>query len=66
MQPRDLHLLRIFDLLPASSIVPVAVAAAVEGTSEKTVRRNHRLIQVSDRRVGVRKSDLLKPREEVA
>lgn len=68
MQSRDLHLLQIFDYLPASAVVPVAVAAAIEGTSEKTVRRNHTLVQVSERRVGVRKRDLLlaMSRREVA
>jgi hypothetical protein len=66
VQPRDLHLLQIFEHLPPSAVVPVAVVAAVDGTSEKTVRRNYKLVQVSDRRVGVRKRVILESQKEVA
>jgi hypothetical protein len=38
----------------------VPVAAAVKGVSDKTIRRNYDLVPVSDRRVGVRKRDLVK------
>jgi hypothetical protein len=58
MKPHDLHLLKLYDDLPNSAVVPVAVAAAVKGVSDKTIRRNHELVPVSNRRVGVRKRDL--------
>ena len=60
MKPHDLHLLKLFDALPGSAVLPVAVAAAVKGVSDKTIRRTYRLIPGSaDRRVGVRKRDLV-------
>jgi hypothetical protein len=59
MKPHDLHLLKLFDDLPGSAVVPVPVAAAVIGVSDKTIRRNYTLVPVSDRRVGVRKRDLV-------
>jgi hypothetical protein len=59
MKPHDLRLLKLFDDLPASAIVPVPVAAAVKGVSTKTITRTYDLVPVSDRRVGVRKRDLV-------
>jgi hypothetical protein len=59
MKPHDLHLLKLFDDLPGSAVLPVAVAAAVKGVSDKTIRRTYKLVPVSDRRVGVRKHDLI-------
>jgi hypothetical protein len=58
MNSHELRLLRIFDDLPPTAVVPVVVAAAVRGVSDKTIRRNFPLVLVSKRRVGVRKSDL--------
>jgi hypothetical protein len=66
VQPRDLHLLQIFEHLPPSAVVPIPVVAAVDGTSEKTVRRKYDLVQVSDRRFGVLKGNILKSRERAA
>jgi hypothetical protein len=59
VKPHDLRLLKLFDTLPGSAVLPVAVAAAVKGVSDKTIRRTYKLIPVSDRRVGVRKRDLV-------
>lgn len=59
MRSHDLRLLRIFEDLPDSAVLPVAVAAAVKGVSDKTIRRTYKLVPVSDRRVGVRKRDLV-------
>lgn len=56
---RYLELLKNFDSLPLTAIVPIPVAAAWRGISEKTIRRNFPLIATSDRRRGVRKSDLV-------
>jgi hypothetical protein len=50
--------LKIYENLPPSAVLPVPVAAAVKGVSDKTIRRNYELIPVSDGRVGVRKGDL--------
>jgi hypothetical protein len=56
------ELLAVFDALPPSAVVPVKIAAAYKGVSEKTIRRLFILIEVSARRVGVRKADLLEER----
>jgi hypothetical protein len=56
---RDLHILKLYDHLPLSAVIPVSVAAAIKGVDEKTIRRNYSLVPVSDRRVGVRKCDLV-------
>jgi hypothetical protein len=53
------RLLALFDELPSSAVVPLKIAAAYKGVSEKTIRRIFPLIEVSPRRVGVRKVDLL-------
>jgi hypothetical protein len=58
VKSHDLHLLKIFEHLPPTAVLPIAVAAAHEGVSEKTIRRNYTLIRVSDRRKGVLKGDL--------
>ena len=59
MRSHDLRLLEFFEDLPNSAVLPVAVAAAVKGVSDKTIRRTYKLVPVSDRRVGVRKRDLV-------
>jgi hypothetical protein len=61
MKARHLDLLENIDRLPPSAIVPVPVAAAHKGLSEKSIRRLYPLTPVSDCRVGVRKSDLDQP-----
>jgi len=61
VKPRHLHLLENFDRLPASAILPLPVAAAVKGLSEKTGRRLFPLTPVSDFRIGIKKSDLDRP-----
>jgi hypothetical protein len=55
---RYLELLKNFDSLPPTAIVPIPVAAAWRGISEKTVRRNFQLVATSEYRRGVRKADL--------
>ncbi len=57
---RYVELLKHFDSLPLTATVPLAVAAAWRGISEKTIRRTYPLVRLSDRRVGVRKGDLVK------
>jgi hypothetical protein len=57
-RPRYLELLENFDSLPLTAIVPIPVAAAWRGISEKTIRRNFQLVATSEHRRGVRKSDL--------
>jgi hypothetical protein len=52
MLSSDDILKRIADL-PDSAVVPTAVAAAHDNVSERTVRRNYPLIQLSERRYGV-------------
>jgi hypothetical protein len=39
--------------LPGTAVVPVAVAAAHDGVSVKTVRRHYELVTISPRRLGV-------------
>jgi hypothetical protein len=58
---RYVDLLKNFDSLPPTAIVPIPVAAAWRGVSEKTIRRNFPLVQTSESRRGVRKADLLIP-----
>jgi hypothetical protein len=60
LNPRYIELLKNFDSLPPTAIVPIPVAAAWRGISEKTVRRNFPLIVTSEQRRGVRKADLTK------
>jgi hypothetical protein len=50
---RYLELLENFDSLPPTAIVPIPVAAAWRGISEKTIRRNFSLVVTSDHRRGV-------------
>lgn len=66
MNCRDIRLLEIFEHLPPTAVLPVAVAAAHQGVSEKTIRRNYTLIPVSDRRKGVLKRDLAQRRGAAA
>ena len=66
MNPRDLRLLKIFDDLPLTAVVPIGVTAAVDGTSEKTVTRTYDLVQVSDRRKGVLKKHIVQRRGAAA
>jgi hypothetical protein len=58
LTPQNFRILQMYAALPNSAVVPVPVAAAVKGISDKTVRRTYRLISVSDGRVGVRKEAL--------
>jgi hypothetical protein len=44
------ELLALFDELPSSAVVPLKIAAAYKGVSEKTIRRLFTLIEVSPRR----------------
>jgi hypothetical protein len=39
--------------MPGSAVVPVAVAAAHDNVSPKTVRRHYELVPISPRRLGV-------------
>jgi hypothetical protein len=59
LNPRYVELLKTFDSLPPTAIVPIPVAAAWRGISEKTIRRSFPLIATSAGRRGVRKADLL-------
>ena len=52
------QLLEDFPYLPPTAVIPIPVAAAVEGCSRWTIRRNYRLEQIGIRRWGVRKKDL--------
>ena len=58
MSPQNLHILEHYDRLPMSAVIPKAVAAILDGVSEKTVGRRYRTVQVSDNRVGVLKGDI--------
>jgi hypothetical protein len=60
LNTRYVELLKNFDSLPQTAIVPIPVAAAYRGISEKTIRRKFQLIATSDHRRGVRKSELTK------
>jgi hypothetical protein len=60
INPRYRELLENFDSLPLTAIVPIPVAAAYRGISEKTIRRNYTLVVTSEHRRGVRKADLTK------
>jgi hypothetical protein len=51
-------LLEEFPYLPPTAIIPLPVAAAVEGCSTKAIRRNYELEQISEWRKGVRKKNL--------
>jgi hypothetical protein len=59
LNPRYVDLLKNFDSLPPTAVVPIPVAAAYRGVSEKTVRRDFPLVHTSEGRRGVRKRDLL-------
>jgi hypothetical protein len=63
MKARHLELLKNFDSLPDSAVLPIPVVAAHQGLSEKTVRRIYQLENVSDHRKGVRKGNLGQRRE---
>jgi hypothetical protein len=60
LKPRYVELLKNFDSLPPTAIVPIPVAAAWRGISEKTIRRKFQLVATSEYRRGVRKSELTK------
>jgi hypothetical protein len=55
---RYLYLLKIFDSLPQSAVLPIPVAAAILGISQKTVIRKLPLVKISVKRSGVRKADV--------
>jgi hypothetical protein len=59
------RLLEEFPYLPPTAIVPLPVAAAVDGVSTKHVRRNYELEQISNHRWGVLKKNLRAGRETV-
>jgi hypothetical protein len=44
--------------LPSSALIPIPVAAVIEGVSRKTIRRNYELEKISECRQGVRKKHL--------
>jgi hypothetical protein len=44
--------------LRPTAIIPLPVAAVVEGCSTKTIRRNYELERISECRLGVRKKNL--------
>jgi hypothetical protein len=50
----DADLLRRFDDLPNDAVVPVSVAAAVHGVSERTVRRLYQTVRLTPGRTGLR------------
>jgi hypothetical protein len=52
MSPTE-KILRDFDKLPDSAVVPTKVAALHDHVSERTVRRNYPLIRLTERRYGV-------------
>ena len=47
------EILKRFDELPDSAVVPTAVAAKHDNVSERTVIRNYPLIKLTERRHGV-------------
>jgi hypothetical protein len=51
---RVLEILKQIPDLPGTAMVPVAVAAAHDHVSSRTVRRRYELIQLSPGRMGVR------------
>jgi hypothetical protein len=46
LNTRYVELLKNFDSLPQTAIVPIPVAAAYRGISEKTIRRKFQLIAI--------------------
>jgi hypothetical protein len=44
--------------LPPTALIPIPVAALIEGVSRKTIRRNYELEKISEHRHGVRKKNL--------
>ena len=52
MSPAE-KILKDFDKLPDSAVVPTKVAAQHDHVSERTVRRNYPLIRLTQRRYGV-------------
>jgi len=66
VNPRDLRLLKLFDDLPLTAVLPFSVVAAVDGTSEKTVERTYETVRVSDRRKGVLKRHIIQRRAAAA
>jgi hypothetical protein len=64
--PTDEEILKEFADLPDSAVVAVSVAAKHDGVSERTVRRNYPLIQLTERRFGVTVGYLRHRRKKVA
>jgi hypothetical protein len=58
LSPFHRNLLKEFPDLPLTAIIPLPVAAAVEGCSVKNIRRNYELEKISTYRQGVRKKNL--------
>jgi hypothetical protein len=53
LRPHHLELLALIPQLPDSAKVPLAVAAAHEGVSVKTIKRRYPLVKLADRIFGV-------------
>jgi hypothetical protein len=51
-------LLEEFPHLPPTAVIPIPVAAVIEGCSRRTIRRNYELEKISECRWGVRKKNL--------
>jgi hypothetical protein len=66
MTPHNLQLLKLYDDLPLSAVVPTVVVAALRGCSPKTVRRRYKLVRITDRLRGVLKRELEKSEQTAA
>jgi hypothetical protein len=60
------RLIEDFPHLPPTAIIPLPIAAVIEGVSRRTIRRRYELVQISNWRWGVRKKDLRGAGETVA
>jgi hypothetical protein len=52
------QLLEEFPYLPPTALIPLPVAAVIEGCSRKAIRRNYELEKITEHRKGVRKKHL--------
>jgi hypothetical protein len=53
MKPEYQEVFERLPALPDSAVVPIGVAAIHDNVSERTIRRNYPLIELSERRKGV-------------
>jgi hypothetical protein len=60
------QILEEFPYLPSTAIIPIPVAAVIEGVSRHTIKRNYELEQISECRQGVRKRNLRGAGEPIA